>query len=108
LVDIVRSVTGWRTSLFELLKGAERAWTMARAFNLREGLSASDDTLPDRMFEGLEKGALQGHAIDRKEFDAAVTAYYGMMGWDENGTPRKEKLQELAVEWVWDHVKQVK
>mgnify|MGYP006291182021 CR=1 FL=1 len=108
LTDIVRSVTGWRTSLFELLKAAERAWTMARAFNIREGLSASEDTLPDRMFEGLGTGALEGHGIDRREFEDAVATYYGMMGWDEKGIPRKEKLQELAVEWVWDHVNQVK
>ncbi len=48
IVDYVRAVTGWETSLFDLLKVAERHANMARIFNLREGFTVRDDTLPNR------------------------------------------------------------
>jgi len=50
IVNYVKAVTGWETSLFDLLKVAERHTNMARIFNLREGLTADDDMLPDRLF----------------------------------------------------------
>ncbi|MBD3309248.1 aldehyde ferredoxin oxidoreductase [candidate division KSB3 bacterium] len=104
LTEIVRCVTGWRTSLFELLKVGERAITMARVFNCREGFSAKDDTLPERMFEPMRAGTLQGHAIDRQQFEEALTTYYGMMGWDAQGIPTKAKLEELDVGWLWEQL----
>src|SRR5215510_2727859 len=39
LVDYINGVTGWNVSLFELMKLGERANTLARLFNLREGLT---------------------------------------------------------------------
>jgi aldehyde:ferredoxin oxidoreductase len=70
---------------------------MARLFNLREGLTAADDTLPDRLFEPLRNGALKGRSIDRDEFARALKLYYGMVGWDENGVPTPAKLAELGL-----------
>ncbi|MBA4423128.1 MAG: aldehyde ferredoxin oxidoreductase, partial [Syntrophus sp. (in: bacteria)] len=56
LVEVVQAITGWETSLWELMKVGERTVTMARVFNLREGFGRKDDTLPDRLFEPLESG----------------------------------------------------
>ena len=53
LVEMVKAVTGWDTSLWELMKAGERATTMTRLFNLKHGLTPKDDRLPDRLFEGL-------------------------------------------------------
>jgi aldehyde:ferredoxin oxidoreductase len=100
MVEVVRSVTGWRTSLFELLKAGERAVTMARLFNCREGLSAADDRIPERFFQPMRDGTLKGHRIDREAFDQALKLYYGMMGWDAQGRPTPAKLAELGVAWL--------
>ncbi|RMF87717.1 MAG: aldehyde ferredoxin oxidoreductase [Nitrospinota bacterium] len=101
LVEFVRSVTGWNTSLWELLKVGERANTMARIFNFREGFTKADDTLPDRMFEGLQSGALKGKKLDRKEFAEALRLYYQMAGWDpDTGYPTRAKLAELDLDWL--------
>jgi aldehyde:ferredoxin oxidoreductase len=101
LVEVVKAVTGWETSLWELMTAGERAVTMARVFNLREGLGRKDDTLPDRLFEPLENGPLQGQGMDRKEFEEALTMYYEAMGWDpEDGVPTKGKLAELNLLWL--------
>jgi len=101
IVDYVKAVTGWETSLFDLLKVGERHANMARIFNLREGLTSRDDTLPDRLFNPMEGGVLKGKKIDREQFSRAIEAYYQMMGWDqETGVPKKEKLAELDLDWL--------
>jgi aldehyde:ferredoxin oxidoreductase len=104
MVEIVRSITGWNTSLFELLKAGERGVTMARAFNYLHGFSADDDKLPERFFEPMRGGTLKGHFIDRQAFEKGLRLYYGMMGWDTRGRPTEAKLEELAVGWVWDRL----
>ena len=101
IVDYVKAVTGWETSLFDLLKVGERHATMARIFNLREGFTAKDDVLPDRFFQPMEGGTLRGKKIEREDFSKAMETYYEMMGWDpETGIPMKGKLSELDLDWL--------
>ncbi|MGE5619521.1 MAG: aldehyde ferredoxin oxidoreductase family protein [Sphingomonadaceae bacterium] len=101
LVDYVSAVTGWKTSLFELIKVGERSQNMARLFNLREGFTAADDNLPERMFQPLKNGALEGVGIDRAEFEEAKRLYYETAGWDPaTGVPTKGKLAELDLLWA--------
>jgi aldehyde:ferredoxin oxidoreductase len=102
LAEVVHCITGWRTSLFELMKAGERGVTMARAFNVQRGFTARDDRLPERFFEPMRAGTLKGHAIDRAQFEDALLLYYGMMGWTEEGCPTRAKLEELKVGWIWD------
>ena len=102
IVEVLKSVTGWRSSLFELIKAGERGITMARAFNVMFGFDSKDDTLPQRFFEPLREGTLKGHKIDENAFSEAKTLYYGMMGWDEKGIPTRAKLEELNVGWIWE------
>jgi aldehyde:ferredoxin oxidoreductase len=102
LVEILNSVTGWRCSLFDLMKAGERGVSMARAFNVKFGFTAADDKIPERFFEPMRNGTLKGHKIDKDEFNNAVQLYYGMMGWDKNGVPTRAKLEELNVGWVWE------
>lgn len=104
LVDYVRAVTGWDTSLWELLKVSERSGILTRAFNILQGFTPADDTLPDRMFEPLENGPLQGEKLDRDEFQRALKLYYHMAGWDpDTGFPTEAKLAELDLAWANDY-----
>ena len=104
LAEILHCVTGWRTSLFEVLKAGERGVTMARAFNYIHGFTAADDKLPDRFFEPMRGGTLKGHAVNREEFLKGIELYYGMMGWDTEGKPTRAKLEELGVGWIWEEM----
>ncbi len=100
-VDLVRALTGWEYTAVEAMKLAERMVTMARAFNMREGLTAADDQLPDRFFKPTPRGALKDTAIDPDEMRNAIHTFYGMMGWDpETGVPTSEKLEELGISWA--------
>ena len=101
IVGYVSAVTGWKSGTFDLLKLGERANAMSRVFNLREGFSAEDDWLPERLFEPLENGALEGQGIDREQFARARSTYYAMVGWDpETGVPSRAKLEELDITWA--------
>lgn len=99
VADLVNAVTGWDTSVFELMKLGERAVTLARAFNRREGFTSHDDDMPLRFFAPHVSGPLQGVALDREAFDKAKELYYDMMGWPQ-GSPSTGKLAELGIEWV--------
>jgi aldehyde:ferredoxin oxidoreductase len=104
LVEIVNASTGWQTSLWSLMKASERALNLARAFNMREGFTAADDTLPERLYEEIQFGPSKGAKINKEQFQNALHLYYEMMGWDpETGAPSATKLLELDLGWINEH-----
>ncbi len=105
--ELVQGVAGWESSVWELMKVGERVMTMARAFNIREGLTAADDRLPRRFFTAQSSGPLEGTAIDEEALDQARLTYYRMMGWDDEGVPTPWKLAELDVPWVTEAMRKV-
>jgi aldehyde:ferredoxin oxidoreductase len=83
----------------ELMRLGERIWNLGRLFNLREGFTAADDVLPSRVHEqAFAEGPAAGNVITREEFAASLAEYYRLRGWDENGVPTEEKLQELEID----------
>ncbi len=103
-VELVRAVTGWGVSLWELMKVGERRLNLLRAFNAREGAGAETDTLPAKMTLPLEGGPSDGVAVDREEWEGARTLYYEMAGWDAEGRPTRSRLEELGLGWVADEL----
>ena len=100
-VEIVRAVTGWNTTVWELMKVGERVINIARVFNLREGFTEKNDWLPERFFHPQTSGPLSKTAVDPTELERAKHTYYRVMGWDEDtGIPLKGKLEELGISWV--------
>jgi aldehyde:ferredoxin oxidoreductase len=93
--DVIRATTGWDVSEWEMMKVGERGITLARLFNVLQGKTAADDRLPPRMHKPIESGPKAGRVVDEQELAAAVKLYYGMMGWDDQGTPTSAKLAEL-------------
>ena len=102
LVEAVRAVTGWETSIFELMKVGERRLNMMRAFNAREGFGRKDDWLPARCFEPKKGGPSDGYAVSEEELRQALDWYYAIAGWDAEGKPTRGKLLELGLGWVAD------
>jgi len=101
LRDVVQGVTGWNTSIFELMKVGERALAMARAFNYREGFTAKDDVAHWRFSTPLKSGPNEGAKVPAEDMAQALGLYYEMRGWDrETGAPTAGKLHELGIGWV--------
>jgi aldehyde:ferredoxin oxidoreductase len=104
LVDMVRAVTGWNVSLWELMKVGERSLNMMRTFNAREGFTRAEDKLPPKLFQPLTGGRSDGVAVTEKEMATALPTYYAMCGWDPEGRPTRVKLEELGIGWVADEM----
>ena len=70
---------------------------MFRLINIREGLTAEDDKLPERFFQP-KSGALADKPLDHEKMEEAKSYYYTLMGWDsKTGVPLKEKVEELLI-----------
>jgi aldehyde:ferredoxin oxidoreductase len=103
-VDLVQAVTGWDISLLELAEAAERILTLARLFNVREGLTSAEDWLPERFFQPQTSGPLSERGMDPGELKGAIGLYYEMMGWDRDGIPLPGTLHRLGVGWASEHL----
>jgi aldehyde:ferredoxin oxidoreductase len=77
----------------EILKAGERINNLVRLFNLQEGLTRDQDTLPRRFFtQPLQEGPSRGRVV---ELEAMLNEYYRVRGWDAQGVPSNLKLKEL-------------
>jgi len=105
MTQMVRSVTGWNVSIWELMKTGERRLNMMRAFNAREGAGWDADKLPQRLYEPLVGGPSDGVAIDEQVVERAVKTYFAMAGWSaKDGAPQRAKLEELGIGWLADEM----
>jgi aldehyde:ferredoxin oxidoreductase len=87
-------ITGQPMSSGHLQEIGARIFNLERMYNLREGLSAADDTLPARIlneptFPGMKSGHPLGELLPR---------YYKIRGWDANGVPTAKTLDRLKVQ----------
>lgn len=89
------AITGDEYDVITLTKIGERIYTLERLYNLREGLTKKDDTLPPRFLNTpLEEGASKDRIVP---LDEMVKQYYYVRKWDENGVPRKDLLEQLGI-----------
>ena len=93
--DIFNGVTGWNYSIEDLMQAGERAFTIQRLINIRDGYDAKTDVLPKRMFEAAKKGFRAGKVPPFKEL---MADYYVWRGWEDNGKPSKETLERLGLD----------
>jgi aldehyde:ferredoxin oxidoreductase len=99
-LDLVQAVTGWDVTMHELVQVAERTLTLAKIFNLNAGFTRNDDWLPDRFFQPQTSGALSETSVNPDELSNAITGFYEMMGWDNEGVPNNGTLHRLSTGWA--------
>ncbi len=82
-----------------LMALGERIWNQVRLFNLREGFTRADDSLPKRFSEEpLPEGPYQGEKISGADLDRLLDDYYTARGWDSAGRPAGETLARLGLD----------
>ncbi|MCP4692420.1 MAG: aldehyde ferredoxin oxidoreductase family protein [Desulfobacterales bacterium] len=94
-------ITGRKKSWEELLKISERIWHLTRMFSVREipGFDRRFDYPPPRFYEEpIQSGPNEGHFLDKEEIDALLDYYYRARGWDKNGVPTKETLENVGLD----------
>jgi aldehyde:ferredoxin oxidoreductase len=98
MVEALSGATGVEYSVEEVLAVGERAQTLSRLFNYREGFTSADDRLPRRVMKAFQEGPLAGVEISADSFEWALHRYYELMGWDrKTGAPLPKRLDELGL-----------
>ena len=92
---VLTAVTGIPYATGDLIRTGERVWNLEKLYNLREGFAREDDTLPPRLLnEPVMDGPSKGWV---SHLEPMLKEYYRTRGWDENGIPKRQKLQELSL-----------
>ncbi len=91
--------TGIAMSAEELRLAGERINNLGRLFNIREGLTRKDDSLPPKVMNVPipDNTVSKGSHITQKELDFMLDDYYAQRGWTVNGVPTREKLKEIGL-----------
>jgi len=99
LAKLYSLVTGFDVAPDELRRAGERINNVARLFNVREGFSRKDDTLPWKIMNvPIPDGMAKGSLVTQEELDFMLDDYYEARGWSRDGIPTPEKLRELGLE----------
>ncbi|KUJ94315.1 MAG: Aldehyde ferredoxin oxidoreductase (Aor-3) [Archaeoglobus fulgidus] len=95
IAEMLRAVTGYNYTVENIYTAGERMFTLKRVYNVKCGVKAEHDTLPEIVLQPLEGGSA-GNVPDVKK---QVSELYEFRKWPE-GVPSREKLEELGLEWV--------
>jgi aldehyde:ferredoxin oxidoreductase len=99
--QVYSMITGWEMTPQGLKQAGERINNLKKLFNIREGWTRCDDTLPPRVLqEKLPSGVVAGVGLTREELDYMIGGYYLARGWTEDGLIPAAKLAELGLAGV--------
>lgn len=98
MVEMLNTATGFDYTPESYLLIGERIWNLTRMFNVREGITSSDDILPKRFSqEPAPLGDPKGLVIKEEDLELTKAEYYSLRGWDANGIPTSEKIKSLGI-----------
>lgn len=96
--DLLRRVTGWDMTADELRTVARRIVAAKKLYNMREGWTAAEDTLPPRFLtEGLKHNGSAPALLPRERLQEMIQAYYAERGWDVEGRVPSEQAERLQL-----------
>ena len=95
IIEMVNSATGFIFDLEKFKILGERIYMIKRLFNLKMGLTAADDRLPNIVLNPLKEG---GSAEKTPDFQKLKEGYYKYRTFDlKTGYPKQEKLNKLEL-----------
>jgi aldehyde:ferredoxin oxidoreductase len=90
MAGMLNLVTGWDVTAAELSQTAQRIVTAKKTFNIRQGWTPAEDTLPARFLsEPLADGPGIGMGLTRDQLQSLIRAYNVARGWSPEGWPTK-------------------
>ena len=93
--EALRLITGLPLYTGSFVKIGERGYNLERAYNMREGLTMADDSLPDRLTK-VPQDPDNPKTVVR--LDKMLPVYYKIRGWSKTGVPTARKLRKLGIE----------
>lgn len=92
----INLITGIDIDRTEYYRIGERIKNLERLFNLRQGLTHTDDVLPSRI--RMEAATSAGEQATPLDISPMLDTYYKLRGWDESGIPTPERLTALSLD----------
>lgn len=92
--EALRLVTGLPFYTGSFVRLGERGYNMERLYNYREGLTKSDDSLPDRLTKTPQDPANPKTVV---RLDKMLPVYYSIRGWTRDGAPKNRTLRRLDI-----------
>ena len=94
--DLVNNALGWQWTPDDVFLTGERIFNLKRLINGRYGITAADDTLPERLAkQPRPSGSAAGNLPDMPRL---MAEYYTERGWDAaSGNPSEERLAYLGL-----------
>ena len=98
----LNAATGWDYTREDWDFLADRLLTMARVYNIREGVQPwEEDILPDRIHtEPLTWGTKKGAYYPKEQFLRDREEWYRKRGCDDRGVPTLEHLKKMGLDFV--------
>jgi aldehyde:ferredoxin oxidoreductase len=93
----VAKLTGMSMDLGRFMAAGERGYTLERLFNMREGMTEADDSLPSRLTDVPQRAELPDSKVP---LDILKPEYYKARYWDAQGVPSLNLLKKLNMEWA--------
>jgi len=105
IAQLINTTTGWEFDYDAVDLIGERAFTIKKAFNIREGWTRADDHLPYRwMHDPMKEGPSAGHVVTEEELEYMKDLYYEAKGWTKDGLIPKQKLIALGMDDVAEEI----
>jgi len=107
LAGMLSGATGLDLSEEDMQIIGERGSNIERAFNVREGLRRSWDTLPERLLkESVPAGSTKSQVV---ELEPLLDDFYSVCGWDlKTGIPGQQRLNELGLPKIARDMRNIK
>jgi len=106
--DLINGASGIGFTTGEIETAGERINNLAKAFNMREGFTRADDTMPIRVInEPIADGGSKGQHIPQADLDLMLDEYYEARGWTKEGKPTREKLESLNLKFAADELEKM-
>jgi aldehyde:ferredoxin oxidoreductase len=97
--ELLRLATGWDVTADELHTTARRIITAKKLFNIREGWTSAEDTLPPRfLHEALPTGVAAGATLPRERLQEMIQAYYTAREWESDGRISPTVVQQVCLD----------
>jgi aldehyde:ferredoxin oxidoreductase len=96
--ELLSLVTGWNVNADELRTVSQRVVTAKKLYNIREGWTRDEDTLPKRFFSEsmLGQAGTPSH-LPHARLQTMIQAYYDARSWDVNGLIPKSSIGRLGL-----------
>jgi aldehyde:ferredoxin oxidoreductase len=101
----ISTLTGMNMDLGHFAAAGERGFTLERAFNLREGIGAAEDSLPKRL---TDEPQTPGRPDTKVPLGEMMPVYYEVRDWDAKGIPTQRLLSKLGLDFLEKDMEKVR